>query len=88
MRFTAPLLLSPLLASAIPTNNKPFVLQGDNVDPSGGIAGGKLPLAAEEQGRPDKLSDLIKGASASTEGFSLDLNELRLVQFDEEMPPV
>ncbi len=97
MRFTAPLLLTPLLASAIPTN-KPLVLQGAGEAHLSGIEGklggdragpARLALVPEEdRGRASFIANMIKDASISTEGFSLDLDELRLVQFDEEMPPV
>lgn len=77
MRFTAPLLLSPLLASAIPTT-KSLVqrsLEGSQLVFGQGQSAGSYAISADE-------------ASGKVEGFSLDLTELRLVQFDEDEPPV
>ena len=81
MRFTTPLLLTPLLASAIPTTKQL----------ADGARRGLLQADGNAQvvlgtGNNEQAYKLDSGVNA--EGFSLDLEELRLVQFDEDEPPV
>jgi hypothetical protein len=82
MRFTAPLLLTPLLASAIPTT-KQLAGRGRGLLDGQSESGGQVVLG---HGQTEQTYDL--GSGVGVEGFSLDLEELRLVQFDEDEPPV
>lgn len=80
MRFTAPLLLTPLLASAIPTTKQ---LSGRGLLDGQGQGQGQVVLG---KGASEQTYNV--GQGVGVEGFSLDLDELRLVQFDEDEPPV
>lgn len=78
MRVLIPVLLAPLLASAIPTAKHPFNIQGNN-------NGDVLDLAP----KPELSSlDDVPVFELEAPGFDLDLSELRLVQFSEDEPPV
>lgn len=79
MRVLIPVLLAPLLASAIPTAKHPFNIQGTN---NGDVV---LDLAP----KPELSSlDDVPVFELEAPGFDLDLGELRLVQFSEDEPPV
>ena len=83
MRFTAPLLLTPLLASAIPTTKQLAGVRRGLLDGDNG-SGGQVVLGKGQHN--EQAYALDSGVNA--EGFDLDLDELRLVQFDEDEPPV